>query len=136
MINLDNYRKTIYKILGNAYDVYNEYNGGLLESAYEAALCHVLASDGFQVERQKALPIFYKGTKLDQTYRMDIVLNSQIILELKSAEVITKEFRFQLFNYLRLTHIPIGIIINFSHHKGVQAEKYYYNENKNECIPF
>lgn len=136
MVDLDKYRKSIYRILGDAYDVYNEYNGGLLESVYEAAFCYVLSSDGFHVERQKGLPIFYKGIKLDQTFRMDIVLNNQIILELKSAEAITKEFRFQLFNYLRLTHMPIGMLINFSINKGVQSEKYYYNEVKNECIPF
>lgn len=134
MVDLERFRKSIYRIIGDAYAVYNEYNGGLLESAYEAALCYLLQQDGFKVEEQKDLPLWFKGVRLNKTYRLDIVLNNQIILELKATEENRKEHRLQLFNYLRLTHLPIGLLINFTLSNGVQCERYYYDEDKNKCI--
>lgn len=107
-----------------------------MESAYEAALCYLMGAEGLKVERQKLLPIYFKGIQLEQTYRMDVVVNDHILLELKACNEIIKEHRFQLFNYLRLTHIAIGLLINFSISNGVQCEKYYYNETTNECKPF
>lgn len=67
---------------------------------------------------------------------MDIVLNNQIILELKATSESTKEYRLQLFNYLRLTHMPIGLLINFTLNDGVKCEKYYYDEESNRCVAF
>lgn len=136
MVDLSKYRGKIYKIIGHSHDVYNEYHGGLQESAYEAALCYLLDKDNLHPYRQRELPIYYKGVKLNQRYRLDIVVNDEIILELKAAEGITKEHHSQLFNYMRLTHIPIGLLINFSLHNGVQCHKFYYDDVKNECIPF
>lgn len=136
MLDLNKYKGDIYRIIGDAFDVYREYHGGLQESAYEAALCYVLRSDKFIVDRQKPLSIYYKGVRLDQTYRLDIVVNNEIILELKATEALTKEHRLQLFNYLRLTHAQVGLLINFTIHDRVQCEKYYYDEEKNECFPF
>lgn len=136
MVDIEKYRESIYQIIGDAYTVYNEYHGGLLESAYESALCYLLRKDGFDVHSQKDLPLYFKGVKLDKTYRMDIVLNDQIILELKATEENKKEYRLQLFNYLRLTHIPIGLLINFTLDNGVHCEKYYYDEESNRCVAF
>lgn len=136
MVDLDKYKNSIYRIIGRAYEVYNEYHGGLLESAYESALCYLLDKDRFKVHPQQDLPLYYKGIKLNKTYRMDIVLNNQIILELKATKENTREYRHQLFNYLRLTHMPIGLLINFTLDNGVMCEKYYYDEAKNRCIAF
>ena len=133
---LQNYRASIRHIIGDAFEVYNEYRGGLLESAYEAALCYLLKKDGFVVEEQKDLPLWFKGVRLQKTYRMDIVLNGKIILELKATEATQKEHRLQLFSYLRLTHFPIGILLNFTLDKGLHFEKYYYDEASNRCIAF
>jgi GxxExxY protein len=93
--------------------VYNKYRPGLLESAYEAALEYVLTIDGFKVERQVCLPIYWDDVKLDQTYRMDLVINDNIIVELKAVGFADKNHRRQLWNYMNLTHQPYGMLINF-----------------------
>ena len=94
--------------------VYNNYHSGLLESAYEAAMKYLLELDGYKVERQVALPIYWDDVKLDQTYRMDLVINDNIIVELKAIQFVSDEQRKQLKNYLNITHYPYGMLINFS----------------------
>ena len=110
-------------ITGVAMKVHSKYHSGLLESAYEAALKYLLELQGFKVERQVELPIYWEDVKLDQKYRMDLVVNDNIILELKAINFVDKEHRKQLFNYLNLTHIPYGMLINFGP-KGLFSEWY------------
>ena len=93
--------------------VHRKYKSGLLESAYEAALRYLLEQDGFKVERQVYLPIYWEDIQLDQTYRMDLVVNDDIILELKAIGHIESVHRRQLFSYMNLTHKPYGMLINF-----------------------
>lgn len=100
-------------ITGVAMKVHSKYHSGLLESAYEAALKYLLEQKGYKVERQVMLPIYWEDVQLDQTYRMDLVVNDNIILELKAVNFADKEHRKQLFNYLNLTHMPYGMLINF-----------------------
>lgn len=100
-------------ITGEAMRVHREYKPGLLESAYEAALKYLLEQRGMKVERQKPLPIFWKDVKLDQSYRMDLVVNDNIILELKALSYVNDDHRRQLFNYMHLTHTEYGMLINF-----------------------
>ncbi len=106
--------KFFVDITGVAMKVYNKYHYGLLESAYEAAMCHLLVLDGFKVERQVSLPIYWDEVKLDQLYRMDLVINENIIVELKSVQYVTDVHRKQLKNYLNITHMNYGMLINFS----------------------
>jgi GxxExxY protein len=101
-------------ITGVAMKVYNHYHSGLLESAYEAAMKYLLELDGYKVDRQVALPIYWEDVKLDQTYRMDLVINDNIIVELKAIQFVGDEQRKQLKNYLNITHCPYGMLINFS----------------------
>lgn len=101
-------------ITGIAMKVYNKYHYGLLESAYEAAMVYLLEQDGYHVDRQVFLPIYWDDVKLDQSYRMDLVINNNVIVELKSVQFIGDEHRKQLKNYLNITHIPFGMLINFS----------------------
>ena len=101
-------------ITGIAMKVYNKYHYGLLESAYEAAMRYLLEQDGYKVERQVYLPIYWDEVQLDQTYRMDLVIDDDIIVELKSIKFIGDEHRKQLKNYLNITHIKYGMLINFS----------------------
>lgn len=108
--------------------VHTEYHGGLLESAYEAALTYLLTQDGYQVDRQVYLPIYWKGVKLDQNYRMDLVVNHEVIIELKAIAFAGFEHRKQLWNYMNLTHMPYGMLINFSP-KGLYSEWYHRHEN-------
>ena len=100
-------------ITGAAMKVYNKYRPGLLESAYEAALKYVLEIEGFKVERQVYLPIYWEDVQLEQTYRMDLIVNDNIIVELKAVNFADKNHRRQLWNYMNLTHMPYGILINF-----------------------
>ena len=100
-------------ITGVAMKVHSKYRPGLLESAYEAALKYLLELQGFKVERQKFLPIYWDDVQLDQTYRMDLVINDQIIVELKALAHIDTPHRRQLLSYMNLTHLPYGMLINF-----------------------
>ena len=100
-------------ITGEAMRVHRKYHPGLLESAYEAALKYLLEQKGYTVERQKFLPIFWENVQLDQDYRMDLVVNGNIILELKAVKHVDTPHRLQLWNYMRLTHQPYGMLINF-----------------------
>ena len=102
-----------HEITGEAMRVHRKYHSGLLESAYEAALKYLLEQKGYKVERQVNLPIYWDDVQLDQTYRMDLVVNDEIILELKAVKFVDKEHRRQLFNYMHLTHTRYGMLINF-----------------------
>ena len=100
-------------ITGEAMKIHRKWHSGLLESAYEAALKYLLEQKGFKVERQKFLPIYWDDVKLDQDYRLDLVVNDNIILELKAVNFVDKSHRRQLFNYMHLTHTEYGMLINF-----------------------
>ena len=99
-------------IAGVAMKVHAEYKPGLLESAYEAAMEYLLIQDGHVVERQKLLPIYWKDVQLEQTYRMDLVIDG-VIVELKAVKHTTEEHVRQLWNYMHLTHTKYGMLINF-----------------------
>ena len=101
-------------ITGVAMKVFNKYHGGLLESAYECAMKYLLELDGYKVEEQKELPMYWDEVQLDKTYRMDLVVDDDIIVELKAIKFITDEHRKQLRNYMNLTHTRWGMLINFS----------------------
>jgi len=100
-------------ITGEAMKIHRKWHSGLLESAYEAALKYLLEQKGFKVERQKFLPIYWDNVKLDQDYRLDLVVNDNIIVELKAVNFVDKSHRRQLFNYMHLTHTEYGMLINF-----------------------
>jgi len=102
------------KIIGCAIEVHKELGPGLLESTYEECLCHELSLQKVAYERQKELPVFYKGKNLDCGYRLDIVLPNQLILELKAIEKIEPIHEAQLLTYLKLSKIRTGLLINFN----------------------
>ena len=114
-------------ITGEAMKVHRQYKPGLLESAYEAALMYLLELKGYKVERQALLPVYWDDVKLDQTYRMDLVVNDDIIIELKSVQHIDTPHRRQLWNYMNLTHIPYGMLINFGS-ESLYSEWYHRDE--------
>lgn len=114
--------------------VHSKYHAGLLESAYEAALKYLWEQQGYKVERQVELPIYWDDVKLDQKYRMDLEVNDNIILELKAVNFVDKEHRKQLFNYVNLTHMTYGMLINFGP-KGLFSEWYErYSDGEIEKI--
>ena len=101
-------------VIGAAIEVHKILGPGLLESAYEECLCRELRLRNITYERQKELPIEYKGIKLDCGYRLDIVVASKLILELKSCNNLEPIHKAQLLTYLKLTGIKIGLLINFN----------------------
>ena len=116
------------RITGIAMKVYNKYHGGLLESAYECAIKFLLEQEGHKVEEQKELPMYWEDVKLEKTYRMDLVVDGDIIIELKAIKYITDDHRKQLRNYMNLTHTQWGMLINFSMDR-VYSEWYKRGEN-------
>ena len=103
-----------YEIRGAIYDVYKELGPGLLESVYEEALCFELEQRGLSIERQKQVPVIYKGSRLKTDLRLDILVEDKVIIELKSVEEMKKVFSKQLLTYLRLMDKRIGILVNFN----------------------
>lgn len=101
-------------IIGSAIEVHKALGPGLLESAYEECLCYELVQLGFSLNRQVALPVFYKGVKLDCGYRIDIVVEDSIIVELKTVEKILAIHEAQLLTYLKLSNRSLGLLINFN----------------------
>lgn len=101
------------KIIACAIEVHRHLGPGLLESAYEECFCHELYLQGMPFERQRPLPLEYKGIKLDCGYRMDIVVDNKVVIELKCVDKITPVHEAQLLTYLKLSGIKVGLIINF-----------------------
>jgi GxxExxY protein len=102
------------QIIGAAIDVHKELGPGLLESAYEECLSHELTLRRISFERQRTLPIAYKGIKLDCGYRMDLVVDRTVIVELKSIECVEPVHEAQLLTYMKLSNIRMGLLINFN----------------------
>ena len=121
-----------YKITGEAMNVYNKFHAGLLESAYETGLKFLLERDGYKVEEQVYVPMFWDDIRLEQSYRIDLLVNDDIIIELKTAKFIGTEHRRQLWNYMNLTHKPYGMLINFTE-EGLYSE-WYYRDPETEKI--
>ena len=102
------------RIIGAAIEVHRTLGPGLLESAYEECLCHELSLQGLSFQRKKPLPVTYKENLLDCGYRLDIVVQNRIILELKSCEKIDPIHRAQVLTYLKLSGLNLGLILNFN----------------------
>ena len=102
------------RIIGAAIEVHKTLGPGLLESAYEECLCHELNIQGLLFEKQKPLTIYYKGKKLDCGYRLDIVVEKAVIIELKSCEKVEPIHKAQLLTYLKLSGLNLGLILNFN----------------------
>jgi GxxExxY protein len=103
-----------HEVIGHAMKIHSALGPGLLESAYEVCLVHDLTKAGFQVERQLGVPLVYDGLKMDIGYRLDLLVNDTVIVELKATEVgILPLYQAQLLSYLRLTGKKLGLVINF-----------------------
>lgn len=101
-------------VLDSIFEVHRELGPGLLESAYEMALSHELTLRKLRFERQCALPVEYKGVKLECGFRIDVLVEKELVLELKSVEALLPIHDAQLVNYLRLSDKRIGFLVNFN----------------------
>ena len=102
------------QIIGSAIEVHKALGPGLLESAYEECLCHEFGLRGIPYERQHAVPVQYKGAKLDCGYRVDLLVEDRVIVELKSVESLEPVYQAQVLTYLKLTGVKVGLLINFN----------------------
>jgi GxxExxY protein len=102
------------KIIGAAIEVHRQLGPGLLESVYEESLIFELTEQGLQVKQQLELPVVYKGKQLNTNYRIDILVNKEVILELKSVQRIENIHKAQLLTYLKLARLRYGLLLNFN----------------------
>jgi GxxExxY protein len=103
-----------FKIRGAIFTVFNALGPGLLESVYEVALTHVLTEMGLNVKRQVELPVIFEGIKLDGGFRIDLLVNDLVIIEIKSVEDLRSVHHKQLTTYLKLSNLKLGILVNFN----------------------
>ena len=102
------------RIIGAAIQVHRALGPGLLESAYEACLAYELVKRGLQIEKQKPLPVVYDNVNIDCAYRLDFVVNDEVVVEVKSVERLTHVHDAQLISYLKLSKKRVGLLINFN----------------------
>ena len=102
------------QVLGCALEVHKTLGPGLLESAYESALAYELSTAGLKVQRQVDVPVVYKEMKLDCGFRIDLLVEKQLVVELKSVESLLPLHEAQLLTYLKLTGCKVGLLINFN----------------------
>lgn len=102
------------KVLGLAFEVHTQLGAVLLESTYESCLFYELKENNINVERQKKLPIIYKGIQLDTDYRIDLLIDNQLIIELKSVEALQPVHSAQLLTYMKLSNLKYGLLLNFN----------------------
>ena len=107
-------RNYTYRLLKYLYEVHSQLGPGLLESIYEEAVAKELTAHGFHVERQVPVPVFYKGERLQNDLRLDLIVDDCIILELKSVTEYRKLFEKQLYTYLVLRNCEMGYVVNFN----------------------
>ena len=101
------------QIIGAAIAVHRELGPGLLESAYEACLSFELMQRGLTVERQKSMPVIYKSVEIDCGYRLDLLIERKVVVELKTVEQLLPVHDAQLLTYLRLSGCKVGLLLNF-----------------------
>ena len=103
-----------FDLRGAAFKIFNNLGPGLLESVYETALTYELRSLGYNVQRQVAIPIIYCGMEIENAFKADLIIDNQIIIEIKSVENLAKVHYKQLLTYLRLSDLRLGFLINFN----------------------
>ncbi len=121
-----------YAIIGCAYKVHSALGPGLLESTYEVCLVHELLKEGLVVEQQKVLPVVYDGKNLDAGYRIDLLVEKEVIVELKAVEAIAEIHKAQLLTYLKLSGKEVGLLMNFNVTDMKQGITRLIMSNKNQ----
>ena len=97
-----------------AFEIHSELGPGLLESVYEVVLCDALRRQGLTVDRQRPIPIVFRGIHFDEGFRADLIVNDCVLVELKSVEALVNLHKKQVLTYLRLTGLRLGLLINFN----------------------
>ncbi|MEI8207190.1 MAG: GxxExxY protein [Kiritimatiellales bacterium] len=109
-------KELVFKIMGCAMEVHNKLGHGLREKTYEGALCREFGLQGVAYDQQQVYPVFYKGEKGDD-YIPDLVIEQRLVVDAKTVEAIYDEERGPMLNYLKITGLVVGLIVNFKHPK-------------------
>jgi GxxExxY protein len=117
------YKEECYEIYGAVFEVYRELGSGFLEAVYQECLERELETRNIPFDAGVVLSLTYKGDRLDQTYRADLVCYNKILVELKAVKEIGDEHRAQVFNYLKATGLRLGLLVNFGHHPKATIER-------------
>jgi GxxExxY protein len=123
------YLNRMYQIIGAAMDLYNELGYGFSEPVYQECLSIICTEKGIPWTREKDLKMYFHGKELKKFYKADFVCFDDIIVELKAVTELTSDHRAQLFNYLRITDSPAGMLINFGNPNRLISERYLYDED-------
>ena len=126
-------KQLTHEIIGAAIEVHKVLGPGLLESAYEICLAQELTLRGIKFEKQKLLPVVYKDTKLEEGYRLDLLVEGKIVVELKAIDRLSPIHDAIMLTYLRLSECKIGLLINFNIpvlKDGIRRFVWHYNENE------
>jgi GxxExxY protein len=113
-LSVDDLNKITEAIIGAAIEVHRNLGPGLLESAYRQCLCYELSQRGYEALQEVPLPLLYKGVKLDCGYRLDLLVNDAVIVEIKSVENLAPIHEAQLLSYLKISGGKIGLLLNFN----------------------
>jgi len=116
-----------YKIRGIAFKIHKELGPGLFESVYEEVMYYELKKAGLKVERQKVIPIYWDGKKMEKGFRADLIIENKVIIEIKSVETISKVYYKQIATYVKLTGLKLGLLINFFEDDISHGIKRYIN---------
>ena len=117
------FKEESYAIRGAIFDVYREMGCGFLEAVYQECLEKELTKQSIPYTSQPELELFYKGERLQQTYKPDLICYRQIIIELKAVKELCDEHRAQLHNYLKATGLQLGFLVNFGHYPKATIER-------------
>ena len=123
-----------HKIISCAIEVHKALGPGLLESAYLDCLTYELEKNGLLIEKQKPLPLVYKEVKLDAGYRIDLIVEKKVIIELKAVEALNDVHTAQVLTYLKLSGCKLGLLINFNVVKLVHGIKRLVNDINEENV--
>ena len=132
-MNVELLKELMYPIVGVLYDVRNELGPGLNESVYQEGLELELKAQEIPYEREKVFHPTYRDVQMEATFRLDFTCINNVIIECKAVSKLSNEHRSQLFNYMRLTKLPMGILVNFSQ-KSAVVERYFFDIQNNEIM--
>ena len=132
-IDIVKLKEFIYPIVGAIYEVHREIGPGLNEYVYQEGLAMQLEEEHMMFEREKEYTPLYHKRIMNARYRLDFVCMDSIIIECKAVEQLTINHRAQLFNYMRLTKLPVGLLVNFSQ-KSAVIERYIYHHTTGEIL--
>lgn len=103
-----------YKIIGSVYKIHSKLGPGLLENAYKVCLYHVLKTEGLFVEKEKAMPLVFETVKLDAGYRLDLIVEDKVVVEIKAVEAFNDVHIALVLTYLKLSGCKVGLLLNFN----------------------